>query len=709
MANVAKVANVLSTFGTSKPSASIDDILLSVQSIPASEGSLNCLFDNAATCSLITETAAKSLNLVGEKINLDITTVNGTKTINSAVYHVPVIDKKNNKHIIKALQVDCISEGLVNVDLSSVKHLFSDSVQEEWAYVSSRPTGSVDLLVGLDYLCLHPVDLEKHENLRVVQSQFANSLILVGSHPLLKSANIRLNEDVAAIRHYAHASVNRVSIQPVYDYFESDDMGVVPPKRCGNCRNCKECSFRGRMLSLKDQYESQVIETKINYDQTSQQFRVSYPFIQDPSILPDNKGQVIKIAGREEKRLLKSGLLEAFNKEFEKMINYGALVELSDAELKLWGGPKHYVSLQHVVNEDSATTPLRIVTNSSLSDRKGLSLNSILMKGHDTLSDQWDVLTRWRMYDTALCSDVTKAYYSLKTGELEKHVRRVCWRYGDANRKWSVFGFNTVSFGDRPAASFLEIAMRRTAEMNKCIDPVAAVRITEDRYVDDLSTGGTPVEVARFMGKESEDFQQDGTIPQILSKGSLKLKVMVPSGELNQTKIKLLGNKILGVGWNPSSDKLTISFSVSLVHKEEKSLTVVTKDNFSTFDRNLLTPRNLLRIVNSLYDPLGLVAPVTIKLRIAFRDVFRSTLNLNWDTPIPKGKDQNCWLDLIRMLIDSPEITFNRCVKPSQAVGPCQLICFFDGSDDAFAAAIYIRWTLADDSTHVHYSVLNLV
>ena len=55
---------------------------------------------------------------------------------------------------------------------------------------------------------------------------------------------------------YTHASVNRVSIQPVYDYFESDDMGLVPLKRCGNCRNCKEFSFRGRMLSLKDQYES---------------------------------------------------------------------------------------------------------------------------------------------------------------------------------------------------------------------------------------------------------------------------------------------------------------------------------------------------------------------------------------------------------------------------------------------------------------------
>ena len=90
----------------------------------------------------------------------------------------------------------------------------------------------------------------------------------------------------------------------------------------------------------------------------------------------------------------------------------------------------------------------------------------------------------------------------------------------------------------------------------------------------------------------------------------------------------MLGSKILGVGWNPSSDQLIMKFSVTLLNKEDKSNTVVNCYNFATFDRNLITPRNLLRIVNSLYDPLGLVAPITIRLRIAFRDVFKS-LNLS--------------------------------------------------------------------------------
>ena len=84
------------------------------------------------------------------------------------------------------------------------------------------------------------------------------------------------------------------------------------------------------------------------------------------------------------------------------------------------------------------------------------------------------------------------------------------------------------------------------------------------------------------------------------------------------------------------------------------------------------------------------MAPITIRLRITFRNVFRSVVNLNWDTPLPNDH-QSGWLDLIRMLVNAEGITFNRSLKPANTVAACQLICYFDGLDDAFAAAIYIR------------------
>ena len=77
------------------------------------------------------------------------------------------------------------------------------------------------------------------------------------------------------------------------------------------------------------------------------------------------------------------------------------------------------------------------------------------------------------------------------------------------------------------------------------IDPEAAYKIMTDRYVDDFPTGGLPHQVQRFVGNELNDFECDGTIPTILSKGSLQLKAMVKSGETNSYKMNKLGNTYL--------------------------------------------------------------------------------------------------------------------------------------------------------------------
>ena len=155
-----------------------------------------------------------------------------------------------------------------------------------------------------------------------------------------------------------------------------------------------------------------------------------------PSILSNNLHQAVKIAEREEKKLVKENLLDDFNAEFEKMVKNGWLREITQNDRDIWSGPVNYVSLQHVIKQESTTTPLRIVTNSSLTDRNGVSLNGILMKGPKSISDQREVISRWRSYEVGLSSDITKAYFNIRTGELEMHLRRVVWRYGDNKSQW---------------------------------------------------------------------------------------------------------------------------------------------------------------------------------------------------------------------------------------------------------------------------------
>ena len=74
----------------------------------------------------------------------------------------------------------------------------------------------------------------------------------------------------------------------------------------------------------------------------------------------------MKIAEAEERKLDREGRMNEFNELFQKLQDLGALEEISDKELMEWSGPVHYVSLQHVINEESSTTNFRIVSISSL-------------------------------------------------------------------------------------------------------------------------------------------------------------------------------------------------------------------------------------------------------------------------------------------------------------------------------------------------------
>ena len=240
------------------------------------------------------------------------------------------------------------------------------------------------------------------------------------------------------------------------------------------------------------------------------------------------------------------------------------------------------------------------------------------MKGPNALSDQRDVVSRWRTYESALSTDLTKAYFAMKTGELELHVRRVVWRYGKTQEDWKHFGYATVSFGDKPAGVFLEIVINQAADKFQKIDPQAANKIKNDRYVDDITTGGTPSEVDKMAGKRSNTenkFKTDGTLPAILSKGNLNLKAVVTSGETDREVLDKLGNSVLGIKWEAGLDLISIEIESSSVLAPILSVTKVEEVS--------LTMRKLLKIINKPHDVLGLVSPITIQAMVAYRDLFR--------------------------------------------------------------------------------------
>ena len=289
--------------------------------------------------------------------------------------------------------------------------------------------------------------------------------------------------------------------------------------------------------------------------------------------------------------------------------------------------------------------------------------------------------------------NLTKAYNALKTGPVEKNLRRFVWRFSPED-EWEDYAFDCVAFGDIPAANCLEIGRDLTAEEGSEIDPVAARKIKDDSYVDDNVVGGTAEEVKRMKGVRLPDGTFTGTMRQILDKGGLKMKVIVSTGEPDEAVKHLIGNKVLGYSWNATDDSMAVKFVVHLSNKKRKvrTLPALTKETLGLLESTPLTNRICLGICNGFLDFMGLACPFTIRFKLLMRELYEgANRDLKYDDKIPEEKLEP-WKELISEAVKSSSLCFPRCVRPAGALGQPLVVGFEDGAKPAFSGNIYLQW-----------------
>lgn len=104
------------------------------------------------------------------------------------------------------------------------------------------------------------------------------------------------------------------------------------------------------------------------------------------------------------------------------------------------------------------------------------------------------------------------------------------------------------------------------------------------------------------------------------------------------------------------------------------------------------TRRGVVSTVNSLYDPLGFVAPVTIHGKSILRELV--TDNGDWDAPLPQKMEESwiLWRDSLSALSQLSITRTYTDISPSEAV--CRELCIFcDASSKAITAVAYLKVT----------------
>ena len=110
------------------------------------------------------------------------------------------------------------------------------------------------------------------------------------------------------------------------------------------------------------------------------------------------------------------------------------------------------------------------------------------------------------------------------------------------------------------------------------------------------------------------------------------------------------------------------------------------------------TKRSLFKLTAKLFDPLGFLSPFTIQLKVLFQVICCE--RIDWDEEL-QGKALLKYNSFVTDLQHLADVRLPRCYFSARASRPnnIQLHGFSDASQQAFAAAVYMRSTY--DNGHV--------
>ena len=284
-------------------------------------------------------------------------------------------------------------------------------------------------------------------------------------------------------------------------------------------------------------------------------------------------------------------------------------------------------------------------------------------------------------------ADIEKAFLQLGIQSGDRDVTRFLWFKDIATLEVSdsnviMFRFCRVPFG-LICSPFL-LAATIKYHLQKEESPLAT-HIQNNIYVDNVLIGVESV-------KEAYKAYQEAKI--IFERASMNLR------EWNSNSTDFLNSitaaecvngdisKVFGLLWNRVDDTFCIS---------GPDYTIL----------NSVTKREALHYIAKVFDPLGLLVPVTFYGKVFIQNLWN--FKLQWDQSLPANLMES-WTYITTLFKQIPLIKIPRFVGIVDKSATYQLLVFCDASIKAYAASVYLR--IKDEAgvkTHLMFSKMRLV
>lgn len=291
-------------------------------------------------------------------------------------------------------------------------------------------------------------------------------------------------------------------------------------------------------------------------------------------------------------------LAESLKVKIEEYVSKGYARRLSSQEVAEGHHRSWYLPIFPVLNPNKPGK-LRIVWDAAAT-AQGVSLNSVLLKGPDQLASLTSVIYKFRENPIAICGDIMEMFHQVKIREEDQNFQRFLWS-PNAAQEPDVYVMTVMTFGATCSPCSAQFVKNKNADDFVSMFPRAVPSIRENHYVDDLMDSvATEAEAIKLATEIRHIHQQGGFhIRNWISNSSLVLKALksepTDSKDLN-VDVELGTEKVLGMWWCTASDFFTYKLTTNPNQAE------------ILFAHRRPTKREVLRILMTIFDPLGLLA-----------------------------------------------------------------------------------------------------
>ena len=306
------------------------------------------------------------------------------------------------------------------------------------------------------------------------------------------------------------------------------------------------------------------------------------------------------------------------------MLRRGVVRVVSEQEFENFDGHVNFLPHLAALNPRSESTPVRICFDASRPQGGGPSLNQVLAKGPDRyLNNLAGVIINFREGRVAAKGDVAKMYNCIQLTKEDAFLQCFLWRNLDTALEPKIYQVVVNNIGVKPAGAIAALALQKSSDMHAKDFPITSEQLKRKSYVDDLGITAKDMKTLK---------QQTYKADLVLKHANMKVKRWVYSGDTLASPVdvgevsSVMSNdseceRMLGISWDPAKDvfHFRVRINLSTLKNKYRSGPDITKEMLLINHPKSISSKQYYSQVQSLFDPIGLLALILLKAKVLLR------------------------------------------------------------------------------------------